>query len=98
MASSLLLRSSSSSKPAEQPGGPVAEEQALAKAYRRAWIVVLVGLAYSLAFTLLALGSNMPEKPPTWDMGGKPFVPASSPFATGYPLPFEQARTPAPRR
>jgi hypothetical protein len=86
------------SKPPERADGPVARDQALAQAYRRAWILVLVGLAYSLGFTLLALGSNLPEKPPTWDMGGKPFVPGSSPFANGYPLPFEQAGTPPPRR
>jgi hypothetical protein len=86
------------SKPEEHGDGPVARDQALAKAYRRAWILVLVGLAYSLGFTLLALGSNLPERAPTWDMGGKPFVPASSPFANGYPLPFEQAGTPPPRR
>jgi hypothetical protein len=74
------------------------DEQVTDKAFRKAWLLVLVGLAYSLGFTLLALGSNIPEKPPAWDMGGEPFVPASSPFANGYPLPFEQSGTELPRR
>jgi len=74
------------------------DDQETDKAFRRAWLLVLVGLAYSLGFTLLALAANIPEKTPAWDMGGTPFVPASSPFANGYPLPFERSGTEPPRR
>jgi hypothetical protein len=73
-------------------------ERELDQAFRRAWLLVLVGLAYSLGLTLLALGASTPEKAPSWDMGGEPFVPASAPFADGYPLPFEQSGNPPPRR
>jgi hypothetical protein len=74
------------------------DDKELGGAFKRAWLLVLLGLAYALGMVSLAIGANTPEKASTWDMDGKPIVPASSPFADGYPLPFEAAGQQGPRR
>ena len=66
------------------------DAQELKKAFRRGWLLVFLGIVYSMGFWLLAIETNMPEEPPVWDMDGKPFVPASSPYADGYPLVDEK--------
>lgn len=65
------------------------KDQELQTAFLRGWLLVLVSMILSLAFFFLAVGTNVFETPPRWDMDGKPFVPASSPYADGYPLPYE---------
>jgi hypothetical protein len=51
---------------------------------RGAWILVALGVVYVVGFFWLALASNRPPRPVTFDMGGIPFVPASDPHADGY--------------
>ncbi|HJX51482.1 MAG TPA: hypothetical protein VJ801_01840 [Polyangia bacterium] len=60
------------------------EQEDLKAGYRRAWILVLVGALYVAGFLALALRTNIPARPAGWDMGGTPFVPASSIEADGY--------------
>jgi len=60
---------------------------ALRKGYRNAWIVLVLGFVYVGVFLALAIRTNRDPPPVTWDMGGTPFVPASSPQAEGYFLP-----------
>lgn len=63
------------------------------RAFQRAWLLVAVAVIYCVAFWLLAIETNTPEPKPEWDMDGRPFVPASSSFADGYPvLPHGAAR------
>ena len=66
----------------------------LKSGYRRAWILVLVGTLYVVGFLALALRTNLPARPAGWDMGGTPFVPASSIEADGY---FNKAGLAPPR-
>jgi len=63
------------------------DAQDLRNAFRRSWFLAFLGIVYCLLFFILAVAFNMPEPIPQWDMDGKPFVPASSPFADGYPVP-----------
>ena len=59
----------------------------LKKGFRKAWWLVLAGVAYVVIFVGLALRTNNPPRPKGWDMGGTPFVPASSLPADGYYKP-----------
>ena len=59
-------------------------EEDLKTGYRRAWLLVLVGVAYVATFLALVLRTNISARPAGWDMGGTPFVPASSFKAEGY--------------
>lgn len=56
----------------------------LKKAYRNGWILLLLAILLSVILFNFAVLTNLPGQAPTWDMGGKPFVPASSPYANGY--------------
>lgn len=56
----------------------------LKRGFRNAWILTLLGVVYVVAFFYLAWTKNSPGHPRTWQMGGTPFVPASSPYAEGY--------------
>jgi hypothetical protein len=60
------------------------DDRDLGKGYRNAWILTALGILYIVAYLLLAMWTNLPEKAPTWDMDGTPFVPASSVEAEGY--------------
>ena len=55
----------------------------LKKAYRNGWILVLAALVFVVLVFAYALRTNEPAQPPTWNMGGKPFVPASSTYGNG---------------
>jgi hypothetical protein len=55
------------------------------------WILVVLGLIYIGASLSLALCTNEPEVAPAWDMGGRPFVPASAMAADGYHVPGSEA-------
>lgn len=57
------------------------------KACRRTWLLALVGAVYTVLYAGLAVKTNFPETEPTWDADGVPFVPASSIYADGYPVP-----------
>ena len=59
-------------------------EKELRRGYRNAWILTGLGILYIVAYLALAFWTNQPEKAPTWDMDGTPFVPASSVEAEGY--------------
>lgn len=59
----------------------------LKKAYRNAWILVILVAAFSAVFFALTLAVNGSAPEPQWDMGGVPFVPASSDRANGYYSP-----------
>jgi hypothetical protein len=60
------------------------DDKDLRRGFRNAWILTLLGALYVVAFFYLAWTRNTPPHPEAWDMGGKPFVPASSPYAEGY--------------
>lgn len=60
------------------------DDKELTRGHINAWILTLLGAVYVVAFIYLAWTRNAVEPPQDWDMGGKPFVPASSPYAEGY--------------
>jgi len=62
------------------------DDATLEKALRRGWILALVGMLWIVAHFLLAFHTSRPEPAAEWDMGGTPFVPASSIEADGYPV------------
>jgi len=66
------------------------DQQTLKRAYRNAWIVLLIAILISVAFFWLALRTNEPPVEPEFEMGNVPFVPASSTYAEGYYLPVEE--------
>ena len=67
------------------------DTKALKKAFRKAWILVLLGICYIIFYVLLSLSYNQPGHERTWDADGTPFVPASDVHAEGYYLPADPA-------
>ena len=65
------------------------DERGLKKAYRNGWLLVLAALAFVVLVVAYALKTNEPAPTPSWNMGGKPFVPASSTYGNGYWSPVE---------
>ena len=65
------------------------DEGQLKKAFRNVWLLVAIGLLYTALYLCLALWTGRHTPEPAWDMDGEPFVPASSPYADGYPVPPE---------
>lgn len=63
------------------------DREQLKKAYRNAWILLLIVTAFVLVFFWLTLRTNEDHPPVEWDMGGVDFVPASSTYANGYHAP-----------
>ncbi len=65
--------------------------KSMKKAYRNGWILVLLAACFVVALFLFVLKTNENPPAPDWDMGGKRFVPASSPYANGYYSPVERS-------
>ena len=64
----------------------------LKKAFQNAWILWFVVVVAVLLFFGFTLQSVPNPPPPKWEMGEKPFVPASSLYANDYyaPVPEKQ--------
>jgi hypothetical protein len=60
------------------------ERAQLKRAYRNAWILLLIVALFTVLFFLFTVDANRDHPDVTWDMGGVPFVPASSVYANGY--------------
>ncbi len=59
----------------------------LKKAYRNAWILVLVATVFIVGFFAFVLYFSFGAPKSDWDMGGVKFVPASSSYGEGYYVP-----------
>jgi len=68
----------------------------LKKAYRNAWILLLILSAFVLAFCWFTFRVSEDHPPVGWDMGGVRFVPASSKYANGYYAPAAKPAEGAP--
>jgi hypothetical protein len=68
------------------------EPEALKKAFRNGWILVAVATLFFVAFFAFTLAAAKDAPKPGWDMGGVPFVPASSTYGNDYytPMPKEK--------
>ena len=64
-----------------------AKDESLARGFRNAWILTGVAAVFVVLFLAFAIRFNRPAQPERWDMGGTPFVPASSLHADGYRSP-----------
>lgn len=78
------------------------EERGLKRAFLNGWVLTLVSLIFIVVFAFFVFVTNEPNPEVRWDMGGKPFVPASAAEADGYfaPVPgrgLEAARAAAVR-
>ena len=62
------------------------EEAHMKRAYRRAWGLALLGMIWICLHFAISFFSNNPEPKVSWNMGGVPFVPASSIEADGWPV------------
>lgn len=62
------------------------DDAKLERALRRGWLLALIGILWILVHFLLAFHTSRPAPPVDWNMGGTPFVPASSIEADGYPV------------
>jgi len=62
----------------------------LQKAYRNAWILLLIVAVFVVVFFIFTLRANVDHPPVEWDMGGVEFVPASSTYANGYYAPAQE--------
>jgi len=60
------------------------DDRELETGYRNAWILTAIAAVFAAAFFAFVVRTNSPGTAPTWDMGGTPFVPASSTTADGY--------------
>jgi hypothetical protein len=60
------------------------DPESLKKAFRNGWILVALATAFVIGFFAftLAVGKDAPK--PDWEMGGVPFVPASSDYGNNY--------------
>ncbi|GAB4298276.1 MAG: hypothetical protein Kow0090_13660 [Myxococcota bacterium] len=67
----------------------------LKRGYRNGWILIAAAIGFIFVFFLFTYLVNIPERAERWDMGGKPFVPASSPYANDYHLPANPDYQPA---
>ena len=66
------------------------DDKTLKSGYRRGWLLWGLAVLFIVVFFMFVLDKNEPGKKTEWDMGGKSFVPASSPYANGYYLPVEK--------
>lgn len=64
----------------------------LKHAYKNAWILWLAVVVAVLLFFGFTLKSVPNPPPPKWEMGAKPFVPASSTYANGYYAPVPKTQ------
>jgi bacteriorhodopsin len=64
-------------------------EASLKKAYRNAWILVVLAAIFVVVVVLFVFRTNKNPPQRTWNMGGVPFVPASSSYAEGYYSPVD---------
>ncbi len=62
------------------------EEATLKRAFRRGWLLALLGAIWICAHFVISFSANNPEPEVKWSMGGEPFVPASSMGADGWPV------------
>jgi hypothetical protein len=60
------------------------EPDALKKAFRNGWILVALVTLFFVAFFVFTLAAAKDAPKPGWDMGGVPFVPASSTYGNDY--------------
>ena len=60
------------------------QQKELKKAFRNAWILWALAVAFIVALSLFVRKTNQNPPPQEWDMGGKSFVPASSTYGNGY--------------
>ena len=74
----------------------VVDEEQLARGCRRSWYLVFFAAALVVLFLVYVFALNQPGKAPGWDMGGKPFVPASSKYAVEYWTPPDPGYEPKP--
>lgn len=63
----------------------------LRRATGRTWILVLLAAAFVMASAFFVFRTNYKARAPEWEMGGVPFVPASSKYANGYWSPVNEA-------
>jgi len=63
------------------------DDTTLKRAFRNGWLLLLAAMAFVVLVFVFTLESNTPAPAPAWDMGGEPFVPASSHTADGYFVP-----------
>jgi hypothetical protein len=56
----------------------------LKRAFRNGWILLVIAALFTVLFFLFTLDANEDHPAVEWDMGGVPFVPASSVYANGY--------------
>jgi hypothetical protein len=68
----------------------------LKKGYRQAWLLTGLAVLFIVGFFYFTWRS-IPNRVGEWDMGGTPFVPASSVYAEGYHLPANQKPTDSAR-
>jgi len=62
----------------------------LRKAIRNGWILWVLAAIFIVLMTMFVRKMGDGDTPPTWDMGGESFVPASSTYGNGYFLPVSQ--------
>ena len=65
------------------------DNAALKKAFRNAWILVVLAAVFIVVVVLFVYRTNANPPEPEWNMGGVPFVPASSNHAEGYYSPVD---------
>jgi hypothetical protein len=70
------------------------DDQGLKRGYLKGWLWVAMLLVSSVFFFYLSFRLNPAIYQTPWQMGGHPFVPASSPYANGY---FYEAQAGGPR-
>lgn len=63
------------------------DDRTLKNGFRLGWILTLLAALFILGFGAFTYHLNRDLPNDTFDMGAKPFVPASSPYAVDY---FEQ--------
>ena len=56
----------------------------LKKAIRNGWILWLVAVIFIVLMSLFVRKMGHNPAPPSWDMGGEEFIPASSTYGNGY--------------
>ncbi len=59
----------------------------LKKAFRNGWILVVLAAMFIIGFFLFTLTVAKDAPKEAWEMGGVPFVPASSTYANDYYVP-----------
>ena len=67
------------------------DRKTLRRATGRTWILVLLAAVFVIASAFFVFQTNSKAPSPKWEMGGVPFVPASSKYANGYWSPVNDA-------